>query len=140
MDLDLCRPALNGVYFVGAEDLERLAAAGAEAGLGVHRADLAGCAGKTGLLDRLAAALRVPAGFGHNWDALADVVRDLGWLPGRGHALLFAHAADLARAAPGDWRTLLGVLDDAATFFQELDLPWFAFLALPDEAFDAPHA
>jgi hypothetical protein len=28
------------------------------------------------------------------------------------------------------------VLDDAATFVADHDKPWFAFLALPDEAFD----
>jgi hypothetical protein len=31
------------------------------------------------------------------------------------------------------------VLDDAATFGEEHDRPWFAFLALPDSAFEHLH-
>lgn len=137
-DLDLSRPAMNGVYFVGIDDLERLARAAAGAELHVCRTDLAGCRGKDELLQRLAVSLRLPATFGHNWDALADCLRDLGWLPGWGHVLLFEHADQLRQADAGNYGILLGILDDAATFGGEHDRPWFAFLALPDSAFDPP--
>jgi hypothetical protein len=50
--------------------------------------------------------------------------------------LLFERGDHLREAAPEDFTTLLGVLDDAATFGADHDKPWFAFLALPDEAFD----
>ncbi|CAM5250244.1 barstar family protein [Rhodanobacter lindaniclasticus] len=102
------------------------------------RTDLAGCRDKQELLRRLAVSLQLPDTFGHNWDALADCLRDLGWLPAWGHVLLFQHADDLRAAASGA-ETLLGVLDDAATFSGEHDRPWFAFLALPDSAFEQAH-
>lgn len=134
LDPDLTRPSQNGVYFVGDADLDRLAASAAREQLVVCRTDLAGCHGKTGLLRRLARSLNLPADFGHNWDALADCLRDLGWLPGWGHVLLFDHAGTLHHGTAGDFDVLLGILDDAATFAQGADRPFFAFLALPDDA------
>ena len=135
-DLDLTQPAQSGVYFVGTDDLDRLAKAARRDELQVCRTDLGGCADKHELLQRLAVSLTLPASFGHNWDALADCLRDMSWLPAWGYALLFERGDDLRKAAPEDFTTLLGVLDDAATFGADHDKPWFAFLALPDEAFD----
>jgi RNAse (barnase) inhibitor barstar len=135
-DLDLTRASQNGVYFVGVNDLDRLARAAAREELGVCRTDLAGCHDKDELLRRLAVSLQLPATFGHNWDALADCLRDLGWMPAWGHVLLFEHVDDLRQAAEADCNVLLGILDDAATFGTDNDQPWFAFLALPDSAFD----
>jgi hypothetical protein len=135
-DLDLTQPAQSGVYFVGIDDLDRLAKAARRDALQVCRADLGGCTNKHELLRRLAVARTLPASFGYNWDALADCLRDMGWLPAWGYVLLFERGDDLRQAAPADFTTLLGVLDDAATFGADHDKPWFAFLALPDEAFD----
>ena len=131
-DPELTRPAQNGVYFVGGGDLERLARNAARDDLQVCRIDLGGCHDRHALLQRLVLALALPASFGHNWDALADCLRDLGWLPAWGHVLLFEHADGLRQAAAADFEILLGILDDAATFAGEQDKPWFAFLALPD--------
>jgi hypothetical protein len=134
LDPDLTRPSQNGVYFVGDADLARLAATASREQLAVCRTDLAGCRGKTELLRRLAASLALPADFGHNWDALADCLRDLRWLPAWGHVLLFEHVDGLHQDGGRDFDTLLGVLDDAATFAQDADRPFFAFLTLPDQA------
>jgi ribosome-associated protein YbcJ (S4-like RNA binding protein) len=136
VELDLTRPAGNGVYFVGAEDLGRLEREAERHELHVGRTDLAGCHGKGDLLRRMAASLHLPASFGFNWDALADCLRDLGWLPGWGYVLLFEHVDELRQAASADYDILLGILDDAATFGNDRDMPWFAFLAMPDAAFD----
>ena len=137
-DLDLTRPSQNGVYFVGSDDLDRLARAAAREEQHVSRSDRAGCRDKHELLRRLAVSLQLPATFGHNWDALADCLRDLGWLPAWGHVLLFEHTDELRQYAPADYDILLGILDDAATFGAEHDRPWFALLALPDGAFATP--
>lgn len=137
-ELDLTRPSQNGVYFVGIRDLDRLARTAGRDELSVRRTDLAGCHGKDELLRRLAGSLQLPDSFGDNWDALADCLRDLEWLPGWGHVLLFEHVDELRQAATTDYDTLLGILDDAATFGEEHDRPWFAFLSLPDSAFEPP--
>src|SRR4051794_4706447 len=112
-ELDLTRPTQSGVYFVGADDLDRLARTAARDELQVCRTDLEGCHDKDELLRRLALSLQLPATFGHNWDALADCLRDFGWLPAWGHVLLFDHADALRQAAEADFAILLGVLDDA---------------------------
>lgn len=133
LDPELTRPTQNGVYFVDVAALKRLAARATANQLHVCRTDLAGCTGKADLLQRLLASLSLPATFGHNWDALADCLRDLSWLPAWGHVLVFEHTDALRHAAPADFDILLGVLDDAATFATDHDAPWFAFLALYDE-------
>lgn len=139
-DLDLTRPAQGGVYFVGEHDIDRLQRLAAREELCVCRTDLAGCRDKDELLRRLAASLQLPSTFGHNWDALADCLRDLGWMPAWGYVLLFDHADELRQAAAADFGILLGILDDAATFGHDRDMPWFAFIAQPDSAFGATDA
>ena len=134
-ELDMTRPSQNGVYFVGIRDLDRLAARARRDELCVLRTDLRGCRDKEELLHRLVASLQLPATFGYNWDALADCLRDLGWFPGWGFVLLFEQVDELHEAAAADYNTLLGTLDDAATFSEEHERPWFAFLALSDDAF-----
>ncbi|HUH30491.1 MAG TPA: barstar family protein, partial [Rhodanobacter sp.] len=81
LDPDLTRPTQNGVYYVDAAALDRLAAHASANELHVCRTDLAGCTGKVDLLQRLHTSLSLPATFGRNWDALADCMRDLSWLP-----------------------------------------------------------
>jgi RNAse (barnase) inhibitor barstar len=135
-DLDLTRPSQSGVYFVGVSDIDRLARTAAREELQVLRCDLAHCNDKAELLRRLADSLSLPESFGHNWDALADCLRDLGWIPGWGYVLLFSHVDDFRHSAEADFNILLGILDDAATCGDDNDMPWFAFLALPDSAFD----
>lgn len=136
-DPALTRPAHNGVYFVGDADLDRLAAIAAREELAVCRTDLAHCRDKAELLRRLAVSLQLPEDFGDNWDALADCLRDLAWLPAWGHVLLLDHVDALRHDAPRDFDVLLGVFDDAATFAQEQDRPFFAILALASDSIPA---
>lgn len=136
-DLGLGDPAQAGVYFVTTEDLDALDVAARDAGLLVRRIDLGGCADKATLMMRIGTALDFPSGSGRNWDALADRLRDLSWLPTDGYALLIDMAGDLRDADEGDFDTLLGILEDAASDWAGRETPFWAFLALPDSAFDA---
>jgi hypothetical protein len=136
--LDLTHADDGGVYFVDAADFDALAAAAKQGKLYVCRANLEGCHDKGDLLMRLAAALKLPAGFGQNWDALVDSLRDLGWLHGVGHALLLDHANDLRQAAAKDFDTLLGILHEAASFAIGQNRPFFAFLSLPEHPISLP--
>jgi hypothetical protein len=136
--LDLTHADDGGVYFVDAADFDALAAAAKQGKLYVCRADLEGCHDKIELLKRLATALKLPSGFGQNWDALVDSLRDLGWLHGAGHALLLDHANDLRQAAAKDFDTLLGILHEAASFAIGQNRPFFAFLSLPEHPISLP--
>lgn len=119
-----------GVYAIGDGDESALAAAMRDAGLRVSRIDLDGVRDKRTLLARLAAQLDFPPGFGGNWDALADNLRDLQWLPAAaGHALFFDHV-DALRSQPGkDFDTLLQILDEASQYWASQDVPMWAFLS-----------
>lgn len=136
--LDLTQANDGGVYFVDAADFDALVAAAKEGQLYVCRADLAGCHDKAELLRRLAAVLNVPSGFGQNWDALLDTLRDLEWLHGTGHVLLLDHANDLRAAAAKDFDTLLNILHESAGFAMSQRRPFFAFLSLPEHPMVLP--
>jgi hypothetical protein len=136
-ELGLEDPARSGVYFVDDGDLDVLAAAARDAGLSVRRIDLSGCHDKRALLPRFAVALDIPGGRGRNWDGLADDLRDLGWIEGGGHVLLLEDAIALHDAPGTDFDTLLGILEDAASSWSDRGIPFRAFIALPESAFDA---
>lgn len=128
-------PGQAGVYFVLDEDIALLDIACAGAGLLTLRIDLQACTDKQRLLQRLAEGLATPSGQGCNWDALSDQLRDLSWRPAAGYALLLPHAADLRDADEASFETLLDILDEAAVDWQARDIPFWAFLALPDRDF-----
>lgn len=134
--IDLANAARNGAWLVSEADLDVLDAAAHAEGHGVRRISLAGCAKKSDLLQRIAGALGFPETFGGNWDALADCLGDLGWLPRTGgYAWLFDHAGDLRDASESDFDTLCDILEGACVRWRERGTPCFAFLAMPDDAF-----
>ncbi|MCD7098739.1 barstar family protein [Stenotrophomonas sp. MMGLT7] len=134
-DLALGDAASSGVYQVAPGDLDALAALARDAGLRICRIDLRGCRDKRTLLLRLSAQLDFPPGFGRNWDALSDALRDLSWLPAPGgYALLFEDAAELQAQAQPDFATLLDILDEAAQRWAGERLPFVCFLDLPGSA------
>lgn len=83
------------------------------AGWGMYLLDGRAVTGAAALFDRCAQVLGFPAWFGHNWDALADCLSDLGWLPGRGHLLLWDQYGVLARTDPKAWHQARQVLSAA---------------------------
>jgi guanyl-specific ribonuclease Sa/RNAse (barnase) inhibitor barstar len=118
-----------GVYAIDSDDIGALAAAMRDAGLKVIRIDLEGVADKRTLLARLAAQLDFPAGFGGNWDALSDNLRDLQWLPANGYALFLADVDALRAATQKDFDTLLDVMDEASRDWVGRDVPFWVFLS-----------
>lgn len=127
---------LSGVYAVGRGGLGGLAVAARDAGLKVLRVDLDACADKPGLLSRISHRLDFPHGWGGNWDALSDALRDLSWLPASGYALLFGNADDLRQRSREDFDMLLDVLSEAAARWAGDDVPFWAFFELDDIALD----
>ncbi|MHA6203138.1 barstar family protein [Dyella soli] len=135
-DLDFGDPSHGGIFFVTSDDLDPLADAAGMQGLRVCRVSLADYPDREALFDRLVAALRLPADFGRNWDALSDSLRDLSWLKAPGIILLFDHAQDMRDSNEDDFDTLLDILEEAVDYWQDAESPFFTFFALPESAFD----
>lgn len=134
-DPALAGPAQHGIRCTAASDLAALESAATAAGLRVSRIDLRGCRDKPALLKRMARAMHIPATQGRNWDALADQLRDLGWLPeSSGHLLLFTHTAALRANAPASFTTLLSILTDAAEHWRARGVSFQSVFTLPDAA------
>jgi len=129
-DIGLDDATQAGVYEVDAADLPALAAAGRDAGLLVRRIELDGCRDKQVLLLRIGTVLDLPAGWGHNWDALMDALRDLEWMPAPGYVLLFEAAGQLQASRPHELETLVGLLQEASQWWAGNDVPFWAFLAV----------
>jgi hypothetical protein len=88
---------------------------------------------KETLLRNFAAALRFPAWFGHNWDALEDCLGDLSWSDAPGHVLL------IEGARTGDeFGILLDVLRSSAESWAARGKPFLAVFVDPDEALPLP--
>ncbi|WP_329104055.1 barstar family protein [Streptomyces sp. NBC_01439] len=92
------------------------------AGRTVVRLDLSGVRSKAELMRRCGDALRLPEWVGGNWDALADALRDLSWVPspsGGGWLVAVTSWRGYADARPGEWETLVEVLEEAVGFWRE---------------------
>ncbi|MFI1649632.1 barstar family protein [Streptomyces avidinii] len=89
------------------------------AGRTTVRLDLDGVRGKAELMRRCGGALRLPEWVGGNWDALADALRDLSWLPeGGGWLVAVTSWRGFAGARPGEWETFVEVLEEGVDFWR----------------------
>ncbi|MFD6228275.1 barstar family protein [Streptomyces sp. NPDC060232] len=97
-------------------------AAAEAAGWTTVRLDLDGVRDKAGLMGRCGDALRLPEWVGGNWDALADALRDLSWLPlaapAAGRLVAVTSWRAYAEARPGEWETFVEVLEEAVDFWR----------------------
>jgi RNAse (barnase) inhibitor barstar len=117
-----------GVHpWTGATDA--LKAAAAHAHLKFAVADLGRAKDRATLFAELDRALKLPDHFGHNFDALADVLEDSDWLGKTGRAIVLAHAAVYRRDHPNDWATLEDLLAEAAEFWKERHVAFWTFVA-----------
>jgi RNAse (barnase) inhibitor barstar len=99
-------------------------------GFDCARVDLSGCTEKSELLSRIAKALEFPAWFGHNWDALADCLTDLGWRPAAGYVLVIENAEEMQQAEPEVFDTALAILADAAAAWKARGATFRSFVSL----------
>jgi len=92
--------------------------------------DLADAHDKAAILAVFAGALTLPDWFGHNWDALADSLRDLGWWPAgpRGRVLIVRGAGRPDTGSGRDREMLRSVLDEAAASWRDTRSPLVVLL------------
>ena len=130
----LADPALSGVYMVEASGSADFLAAAMALDFAAVAIDLTGCIDRQEALARIAKALRFPAWFGGNWDALADCLADMSWWPAAGYLLLLEHAAQWRDAEPEEVDTALEVMEEAAQAWAAQQKPFWALLPEMDAA------
>ena len=109
--------------------IEPLRNAASHAQLAFTAIDLAHAKDRAALFAALDKSLALPDHFGHNWDALADVLEDRDWLGKRGRVIAFTGAAGYRREHPTDWSTLEDILGEAAEFWKERHVAFWVFTA-----------
>ncbi len=84
------------------------------------RLDGAAVKGKAELLSALAAGLKFPAYFGHNWDALLDCLRSLpDFIQARGYAVIIERSGLFLKDSPADLEDFREIAGTAAAFLLE---------------------
>jgi RNAse (barnase) inhibitor barstar len=84
------------------------------------------CATSTDFFNELAAALKFPPYFGHNWDAFNDCINDLEWLPAKHYVIGISRADSLLIRNEERLATLIDILGRAAEAWPsyEADRDW----------------
>lgn len=109
--------------------VDALRTAATQAHLKFASVDLGKAKDRATLFAELDRVLALPEHFGHNWDALADVLEDRDWLGKKGRVVLLAHSGTYRKDHPNDWGTLEDILSEACEFWQERQVPFWVFVA-----------
>ena len=109
--------------------VEPLKPAAEHAHLKFAEAHLAHAKDRAALFAELDRALGLPDHFGHNWDALADVLEDRDWLGKTGRVTAITGVAAYRREHPTDWSTLEEILSEACEFWKERHVAFWVFVA-----------
>jgi RNAse (barnase) inhibitor barstar len=109
--------------------VDPLKAAATHAHLRYALVDLSKARDRATLFAELDRALRLPEHFGHNWDALADVLEDRDWLGRHGIVIALTHAAGYRREHPTEWTTLEEILREGCEFWKERHAAFWVFVS-----------
>jgi RNAse (barnase) inhibitor barstar len=126
----LRQSACSGTHSLRAGDAQAIGRVAAGLGFPVLECDLADCRDKADFLARIAAALHFPSWFGHNWDALADCLADMSWLPAEGYLIVLENADRFRAADEASFATALEIFEQAARDWARDDVPFWVFVEL----------
>jgi RNAse (barnase) inhibitor barstar len=118
-----------GIYRIRSKaQPETLATEFAAEGWRCFTLDAATWSDKAALLAAFQVAFALPAYFGHNWDALEEVLNDLAWAPAAGYVILIDHVAAFAADHPAEWETLFSILTEVTANWAKTDTPLYVLL------------
>jgi RNAse (barnase) inhibitor barstar len=106
---------------------EPLKNAATHANLKLSTAEFGHAKDRAALFAELDRALKLPEHFGHNWDALADVLEDRDWLGKTGRVIVFTGTAAYRRDHPTDYATLEDIFGEACEFWKERHVAFWVF-------------
>lgn len=118
----------NAGVFPWTGPVDPLKTAASHAHLRFAAIDLGKAKDRATLFAELDGALKLPEHFGHNWDALADVLEDRDWLGKQGRVVVLSHAGAYRKDHPTDAKMLEEILGEAAEFWQERHVPFWVFV------------
>jgi len=121
-------PSRAGVHHLPHGPLDDLLQGAQAAGCLVLRIDLSAARDKDGLLAAIGDALRFPDWFGHNWDALADCLLDMGWLPATGYVVILDHCDGIHGRAETDFVKSMQLFQEAAETWREDGVPFWCLV------------
>jgi hypothetical protein len=98
-------------------------------GLTLFEVDIAAVQGKGEFLATMAQVLVAPDWFGHNWDALADVLGDLSWQPSAGYVLLLCGGDEKLGLSDADHEIVTHILTDTVSYWKSQGKPFWVFFA-----------
>ncbi|HEY2794380.1 MAG TPA: barstar family protein [Micromonosporaceae bacterium] len=78
---------------------------------------------RASMFEEFAVACDFPSWFGGNWDAFADCLRDLSWLPQQPLVILWQRAGVFESRSPRMWEMANTVIGSAIADRVEADLP-----------------
>jgi len=117
----------NAGVFPWTGPVDPLKTAASHAHLRFAAIDLGKAKDRATLFAELDGARKLPEHFGHNWDALADVLEDRDWLGRHGIVVALTHGAAYRREHPTDWSTLEDLFREATEFWKERHAAFWVF-------------
>jgi RNAse (barnase) inhibitor barstar len=117
-----------GVYHMPQIDPAPMIEAANGSGFAVFRIDLAHVADKDALLATIGKTMAFPDWFGHNFDALADCLNDLGWRPAEGYLVLLEHCDGIHGRAEEDFVQTLQIFESVVAEWREQGIPFWCFV------------
>ncbi len=127
----LGEPAKAGVFHLPGDPRE-LALAAAAAGLMVVYVDIGHAHDKEDFLGDVSRAMRFPEWFGGNWDALADCLKDLSWMPAKGWAVILEKSKHFCGGHGAEFKVAMQVMSDAAEYWRAQGKPFWTLISGPD--------
>ena len=120
-----------GVYHLTREPWEVAAAAGA-ADLACFRIDIGRAHDKADFLDHIAKAMGFPQWFGGNRDALADCLKDLSWLPGKGWVVVLEKSKHFGAGHRAEFEQAMDLMAEIADFWRAQNRPFWTLVGGPE--------
>ena len=124
-------PAHPGVYHLTREPWEVAAAAGA-ADLACFRIDIGRAHDKADFLDHIAKAMGFPQWFAGNRDALADCLKDLSWLPGKGWVVVLEKSKHFGAGHRAEFEQAMDLMAEIADFWRAQNRPFWTLVGGPE--------
>lgn len=132
MDAKLLLDASRAGVFHLAEDARELAQAAADAGLLAVRLDIGHAHDKADFIAHVSRGMKFPDWFGGNWDAFADCLKDLSWLPAAGYVVILEKSKHFCAGHHHEFEEAMDIMAEAAVHWRAQGKPFWTLIGGPE--------